>query len=192
MFNSTNISATFNPSTIPNSKAFGYGSIDFAGVSVNYSVYPSQYGLGIMVALPSRPKMKNGVQERDAQGRPAYNNEVFIRDASIRALVDEAVINAMANKGVYTAQTAAAAQQAGQYVGQVVQSTPVAPQMNRSFDNPVAAPQASFTPPPVQQHVQQSVPQFQQPTHVAVPPVVTPPVQQQVSSTAVWDEDLPF
>lgn len=192
MFNSTNISATFNPSTIPNSKAFGYGSIDFAGVSVNYSVYPSQYGLGIMVALPSRPKMKNGVQERDAQGRPAYNNEVFIRDASIRALVDEAVINAMANKGVYTAQTAAAAQQAGQYVGQVVQPTPVAPQMNRSFDNPVAAPQANFTPPPVQQPVQQSVPQFQQPTHVAVPPVVTPPVQQQVSSTTVWDEELPF
>ena len=68
MFNSTNISATFNASSIPNSKAFGYGSIDFAGVSVNYSVYPSQYGLGIMVSLPSRPKIKNGVQERDGQG----------------------------------------------------------------------------------------------------------------------------
>ena len=192
MFNSTNISATFNPSTIPNSKAFGYGSIDFAGVSVNYSVYPSQYGLGIMVALPSRPKMKNGVQERDAQGRPAYNNEVFIRDASIRALVDEAVINAMANRGVYTAQTAAAAQQAGQYVGQVVQAAPAAPQMNRSFDNPVAPAQASFVPPVQTPPVQQSIPRFQQPTNVAVPPVITPPVQQQVSSTAVWDEDLPF
>ena len=124
MFNSTNISATFNASSIPNSKAFGYGSIDFAGVSVNYSVYPSQYGLGIMVSLPSRPKMKNGVQERDGQGRPMYNNEVFIRDLNIRSLVDEAVINAMANKGVYTAQTAASAQQAGQYVGQVVQTQP--------------------------------------------------------------------
>ena len=109
MFNSTNISATFNASSIPNSKAFGYGSIDFAGVSVNYSVYPSQYGLGIMVSLPSRPKMKNGVQERDGQGRPMYNNEVFIRDLNIRSLVDEAVINAMANKGVYTAQAAASA-----------------------------------------------------------------------------------
>ena len=184
MFNSTNISATFNPSSIPNSKAFGYGSIDFAGVSVNYSVYPSQYGLGIMVSLPSRPKMKNGVQERDGQGRPMYNNEVFIRDLNIRSLVDEAVINAMANKGVYTAQTAASAQQAGQYVGQVVQSQPTN-QMNRSFDNPTAP----VSPPPVQ--TVQSVPQFQQATQAAVPPVVTPPVQQP-SSTTVWDEDLPF
>lgn len=178
MFNSTNISATFNVSSIPNSKAFGYGSIDFAGVSVNYSVYPSQYGLGIMVSLPSRPKMKNGVQEKDAQGRPMYNNEVFIRDASIRSLVDEAVVNAMANKGVYTAQTAASAQQAGQYVGQVVQAQP-ATNMNRSFDNPqVATP----TPTPVQA-VQQPVSQPQ--------PIVTP-VQNSVNSSAVWDEDLPF
>ena len=184
MFNSTNISATFNASSIPNSKAFGYGSIDFAGVSVNYSVYPSQYGLGIMVSLPSRPKIKNGVQERDGQGRPMYNNEVFIRDLNIRSLVDEAVINAMANKGVYTAQTAASAQQAGQYVGQVVQTQP-ANQMNRSFDNPTS----TVTPPPVQ--TVQSAPQFQQATQAAVLPVVTPSVQQP-SSTAVWEEDLPF
>ena len=189
MFNSTNISATFNASSIPNSKAFGYGSIDFAGVSVNYSVYPSQYGLGIMVSLPSRPKMKNGVQERDGQGRPMYNNEVFIRDLNIRSLVDEAVINAMANKGVYTQQTAAAAQQAGQYVGQVVQQAqPAANQMNRSFDDPTGSvPQAA----PVQAVHQPVTPQFQQPTPVAVPPVVTPPVQQP-NSTTVWDEDLPF
>lgn len=184
MFNSTNISATFNTSSIPNSKAFGYGSIDFAGVSVNYSVYPSNYGLGIMVSLPSRPKMKNGVQERDGQGRPMYNNEVFIRDLNIRSLVDEAVINAMANKGVYTQQTAASAQQAGQYVGQVVQSQPAAPKMNSSFD-----PGEYSSPPPVQ--TVQSAPQFQQATQVVVPSVVTPPVQQP-SSTTVWDEDLPF
>lgn len=192
MFNSTNISAVFHPSSIPNSKAFGFGSIDFAGVSVNYSVYPSNYGLGIMVSLPSRPKMKNGVQERDAQGRPAYNNEVFIRDMAIRNLVDEAVINAMANKGVYTAQTAAAAQQAGQHVNQVVQSAAPQSQMNRSFENPTSTP------------VQQGMPQFNtQPQQSAsasnvgfqprasTPQVVTPPVQQ-ASASAVWDEELPF
>ena len=141
----------------------------------------------LAVAGPSRPDRcahPFHAQERDGQGRPMYNNEVFIRDLNIRSLVDEAVINAMANKGVYTAQTAASAQQAGQYVGQVVQTQP-ANQMNRSFDNPTS----TVSPPPVQ--TVQSVPQFQQVTQAAVPPVVTPPVQQP-SSTTVWDEDLPF
>ncbi len=171
MFNGNNVSATFNVSSIPGSKAFGYGSVDFAGISVNYTVYPSPHGLGIMVSYPSRPRMKNGVQERDAQGRPAYVNEVFIRDASIRLLADEAVLNAMANKGVYTQQTAQHAQQAGQYVGHVVQSP-----VSQVFDNPAEEVRTIPTPAPI-------------------PQVVTPtPVQQSVlgGNSTVCDDDLPF
>ena len=67
MFNKNNISASFFPNTT-SSRSFGYGSIDFAGVSVNYSVMPSQYGLGIFVMYPSRPKMKDGVHEKDQNG----------------------------------------------------------------------------------------------------------------------------
>ena len=166
MFNGNNVSATFNVSSIPGSKAFGYGSVDFAGVSVNYTVYPSPHGLGIMVSYPSRPRMKNGVQERDAvTGRLSYTNEVFIRDASLRLLADEAVLNAMANKGVYTQQTAQQAQQAGQYVNKVVQSP-----NNQMFDNPEA--------------VQPKAPL----------PVSTPIVQAPVLSanSTMCDDDLPF
>lgn len=131
MFNSKNISANFNVNTLANSRAFGYGSIDFSGVSVNYTVYPSNYGLGIMVALPSRPKMKQGVQEKDTNGRPVYVHEVFIKDPSIRTLVDEAVLDAMANKGVYTEKTAIEAQKAGVSVTNVVPNSD-----SNSFSNP--------------------------------------------------------
>lgn len=157
MFNSNNISASFNVNGIPGSKAFGYGSVDFAGISVNYTVYPSPHGLGIMVSYPSRPRMKGGVQERDANNRPMYVNEVFIKDLTIRGLADEAVLNAMANKGVYTQHTAQQAQASGQYVHQIVQ--PVA-STRHTFDNPdetsqpaaqpVATPPPTYTPPPVQ------------------------------------------
>ena len=156
MFNKNNISASFFPNTT-SSRSFGYGSIDFAGVSVNYSVMPSQYGLGIFVMYPSRPKMKDGVHEKDQNGRPAYTNEVFIKDLHLRTLVDEVVLNAMANKGVYTQHTAQQAQASGQYVHQVVQ--PVA-STRHTFDNPdetsqpaaqpVATPPPTYTPPPVQ------------------------------------------
>ena len=123
MFNKNNISASFFPNTT-SSRSFGYGSIDFAGVSVNYSVMPSQYGLGIFVMYPSRPKMKDGVHEKDQNGRPAYTNEVFIKDLHLRNLVDEVVLNAMANKGVYTQATAQQVQQAGGFVAPVNNSVP--------------------------------------------------------------------
>ena len=132
MFNKNNISASFFPNTT-SSRSFGYGSIDFAGVSVNYSVMPSQYGLGIFVMYPSRPKMKDGVHEKDQNGRPAYTNEVFIKDLHLRTLVDEVVLNAMANKGVYTQATAQQVQQAGGYVAPVNNSVP-----STSFNAPPA------------------------------------------------------
>lgn len=177
MFNSNNISATFNVNGIPGSKAFGYGSVDFAGVSVNYTVYPSPHGLGIMVSYPSRPRMKGGVQERDANNRPMYVNEVFIRDINIRNLADEAVLNAMANKGVYTQQSAQQAQAAGQYVQQVVQ--PVA-STRHTFDNPEETTQ---TPQKVIQPVATPAPT----------PTYTPPPQTVMAgNSTVCDDDLPF
>ena len=134
MFNKNNVTASFNPSTIVGSKAIGYGSVDFAGVSVNYTVYPSTYGLGIGVVYPSRPRMKDGVQVKDpTTGKPVYNNEVFIKDFNIRTLADEAVLNAMSNKGVYTQATAQQVQQAGGYVAQSV--TPSSANTT-SFSNP--------------------------------------------------------
>lgn len=178
MFNKNNISASFFPNTT-SSRSFGYGSIDFAGVSVNYSVMPSQYGLGIFVMFPSRPKMKDGVHEKDQNGRPAYTNEVFIKDLHLRTLVDEVVLNAMANKGVYTHATAQQVQQAGGYVAPTnVSSTP-----SVSF-NP---PNTSFNTSSTQTNVQSTVEEITQKEEVEIEVKTTP-----VTNSVKYEDELPF
>lgn len=201
MLTSSNVSATFFPSNIPGSKSFGYGTVDFAGVCVNYTAYPSSYGLGVMVSYPSRPRMKNGVQERDPNtGRALYINEVFVRDMALRNIVEEAVVNAMANKGVYTAATAAQAQQAGVHVAQVVQ-TPAPTSSPYSFAPPVAQSQPASNPLTFSPPGQEATPRFASPSQVQPPPV-QPVVQPAASSardysyasnnSARCDEELPF
>lgn len=100
MLQKTDITVTFTPSSLPNSKSLGYGQINICGVIIAYSVLPSNYNLGIFVSYPSKPVIKNGVQERDATGKPKYFQEVYVADQNTRSLIDEAVLNAMLNKGV--------------------------------------------------------------------------------------------
>lgn len=83
----------------PGNKAFGYGTIKVAGISINYSVYPSPYNLGIMLNLPSHRSMKDGVPQMK-DGKPLYINDVYIADPALRIKIDEAVLNAMYNKGI--------------------------------------------------------------------------------------------
>ena len=173
MFNKNNISASFFPNTT-SSRSFGYGSIDFAGVSVNYSVMPSQYGLGIFVMYPSRPKMKDGVHEKDQNGRPAYTNEVFIKDLHLRTLVDEVVLNAMANKGVYTHATAQQVQQAGGYVAPVNNSVP-----STSFNAPPAK--------VADEQVKSQIEENTQKEEVEIEVKTTP-----VTNSVKYEDELPF
>lgn len=101
MLQPTDITATFHPSTLPNSRSLGIGQLNVCGVIISYSVYPSQYGLGFLVSYPSKPSMKNGVQEIDAKGKPKYFNEVYVADQNTRGMLENAIQNAMANRGIY-------------------------------------------------------------------------------------------
>lgn len=94
MLTINNIVATFNPSTIPDSKSIGYGTITIAdAVSFNYSLYRStKSALGFFVGLPSKRKT-------NPDGTVSYVNEVFIKP-EYRSLIDEAVSRAMVNKGL--------------------------------------------------------------------------------------------
>lgn len=194
MINATDISVIFNPSTIQGSRSLGYGQVNILGIMISYTVFPSNFGLGFMVSFPSKPSIKNGVQELDANGKPKYFKEVYIQNIELRNMIDAAVQNAMANKGVYVGQAAQQAYQAGVVVHQQTQ----APQTNNSFQNPsFTQPSNSFTP-PVQQ-VQQATPaSYQQP--VSMPSVLQQqPVQPATLTPANFagsslnlDDDLPF
>ena len=87
---------TANPT---GSKSLGYGTFKVAGISINYSVFSSPYNLGIMLNLPSHRSMKDGVAQMK-DGKPHYINDVYIGDWALKTRIEEAVINAMYNKGV--------------------------------------------------------------------------------------------
>ena len=96
MFKQTDISVIFNQNGIPGNRALGYGSVNILGIVLSYTVYPSPYGLGFMVSFASKPVIKDGVQEKDANGRPKYFKEVYIQNIDLRNMIDEGVQNAMA------------------------------------------------------------------------------------------------
>lgn len=100
MLLASDISATFYPSTFDGAKSLGVGQLNIGGIVINFTVYPSNYGQGFYVSLPSRPDIKNGVHEVDEKGRKKYINEVYIAEQAVRPLVDDAVLQAMQNKGV--------------------------------------------------------------------------------------------
>lgn len=100
MLLATDVTATFHPSTIPGSRSLGVGQLNVCGIVINFTVYPSQYGQGFLVSFPSRPVIKNGVHEVDNFGKKKYINEVYIADQSVRPIVDDAVLQAMQNKGI--------------------------------------------------------------------------------------------
>lgn len=125
MLLATDLSATFYPSTIQGSRSLGYGQLNVGGIVINFTVYPSQYGQGFYVSFPSRPAMKNGVQEIDERGQKKYVNEVYISEQSVRPLVDDAVLQAMQNKGLTV-------------------PTPTPQTNNRSFAPPVQEAARSF------------------------------------------------
>lgn len=181
MIRETDISVIFNPNSLQGSRSLGYGQINIFGIIISYSVFPSNFGLGFMVSYPSKPSIKNGVQEMDQNGKPKYFKEVYIQNIELRNMIDNAVQNAMANKGVFVGQTAQQAQQAGFVVQQPAyqpqQSTPhpaMSPQFaqpQQTYNSPAPQP-TSFAP---SQPAQTS---FAQPAQFAAP-VVTPAPQVQ-------------
>lgn len=101
MITQNDVRATFNPSA-EGHRSLGYGSIIlFDELFINYTVIKSNYGLGFFVILPSRQVIKNGVPEKDENGRNKYSNEVFVKNGDIKHYIDNAVQNAMINKGVH-------------------------------------------------------------------------------------------
>lgn len=104
MLLATDVTATFHPSTIPGSRSLGVGQLNVCGIVINFTVYPSQYGQGFLVSFPSRPVIKNGVHEVDQYGKKKYMNEVYIADQSVRPIIDDAVLQAMTNKGITVQQ----------------------------------------------------------------------------------------
>lgn len=104
MLLATDVTATFHPSTIPGSRSLGVGQLNVCGIVINFTVYPSQYGQGFLVSFPSRPVIKNGVHEVDNFGKKKYMNEVYIADQAVRPIVDDAVLQAMQNKGITVQQ----------------------------------------------------------------------------------------
>lgn len=101
MIRDTDITVNFHPSTIPGTRTYGIGTLSFFGaININFTVWPSQFGLGIMVAFPSRQAFKDGQPVLDEKGKNKYYNEVYISNYELRSMIDNAVINAMANKGI--------------------------------------------------------------------------------------------
>lgn len=100
----TDVSATFHPSTIPGSRSLGVGQLNVCGIIISFTVYPSNFGQGFLISYPSKPAIKNGVQELDAKGKPKYFNEVYVSDINSRAIIENAVLSAMQNKGVVVQQ----------------------------------------------------------------------------------------
>lgn len=101
MLQRNEVSASFFSNSFENSKEIGFGFLNIAGLAVNYKVYPSPYDYGFMIAFPSKPKMKNGIHQTDEKtGKPAYFNEVYIKDQEIKPILYEAVQKAMQNNGI--------------------------------------------------------------------------------------------
>lgn len=98
MLLASDVSATFYPSTFQGS-SMGVGQLNICGIVINFTVYPSQYGQGILVSFPSKPVIKNGEHVME-NGKKKYNNEVYVADRSIQPIIDNAVLQAMQNKGV--------------------------------------------------------------------------------------------
>lgn len=133
MLLATDVTATFHPSTIQGSRSLGVGQLNVCGIVINFTVYPSQYGQGFLVSFPSRPVIKNGVHEIDQYGKKKYMNEVYIADQTVRPIVDDAVLQAMTNKGITVQQPA---QQPQGNRGFVQQGNPQSfAQQNTSFNN---------------------------------------------------------
>jgi hypothetical protein len=169
MFKQTDISVIFNQNGIPGNRALGYGSVNILGIVLSYTVYPSPYGLGFMVSFASKPVIKDGVQEKDANGRPKYFKEVYIQNIDLRNMIDEAVQNAMANKGVVVGQAATLA-------GQPQSAPPQQPSTN--FSQPAVT--ASNPAPP----------QVTQPTATPQPTIET--YNTSLGSSIIADDELPF
>lgn len=167
MFKQTDISVIFNQNGIPGNRALGYGSVNILGIVLSYTVYPSPYGLGFMVSFASKPVMKDGVQEKDANGRPKYFKEVYIQNIDLRNMIDEAVQNAMANKGIVVGQAATLA-------GQPQSAPPQQP--STSFSQPTAS-----NPAPTQ---------ATQPT--ATPQSTIETYNTSLGSSIIADDELPF
>lgn len=133
MLLATDVNATFHPSTYQDSRSLGVGQLNICGIVINFTVYPSQYGQGFLVSFPSRPVIKNGVHEVDQFGKKKYMNEVYIADQAVKPIIDDAVLQAMQNKGVVVEVPSPTNQNSGQ--GQ------------RSFNQPQSKPNTSFAPP---------------------------------------------
>lgn len=172
MFKQTDISVIFNQNGIPGNRALGYGSVNILGIVLSYTVYPSPYGLGFMVSFASKPVIKDGVQEKDANGRPKYFKEVYIQNIDLRNMIDEAVQNAMANKGVIVGQAATMSGQS--------QSTPPQ-QPSTSFSQPAVTPAAS-NPVPTQATQPTASPQ----------PTTVETYNTSLGSSIIADDELPF
>ena len=196
MIRATDISVIFHPNTIQGSRSLGYGQINILGIMISFTLYPSNFGLGFMVSYPSKPSIKNGVQELDANGKPKYFKEVYIQNIELRNMIDNAVQNAMANKGVYVGQPAPQQQQANYQQPQ----TGFTPPAQTSFASPAAftpppvtqqnAP-AAFVPPPVVNPVNQPLTTVYQQNNVN-PSAVTTPTANPGGYSTVQDDDLPL
>lgn len=102
MINRTDIEVSFLPSTIPGAKTYGIATINVGGICILTTIFKSALGAGFFISYPNKPILaKDGTQERDEKGKPKYRNEVYIKDAELRGILEDAVLNAMANKGVY-------------------------------------------------------------------------------------------
>lgn len=177
MLHPTDITATFHASTIPNSRSLGVGQLNVCGIIISFTVYPSNYGQGFLISYPSKPAIKNGVQELDAKGKPKYFNEVYVADVNTRAMIEDAVLNAMQNRGVYIQQPQAQPQgQARPYNApqQTYQQPYQQPQQQYINGQGVSNAANSFTPP-----------------STANPVNVTPTVSLPGSSV-IGADDLPF
>ena len=134
MFNSQNTSATFNINTDTTKKAIGNGMLDMAGIGIQYSVYVSAYtDSGLLISLPSKALYVNGQPVKNERGYSVFDNLVTIANKDIQSIIDEAVLNAMANKGVYFAAQAEQAKAAGLNVTKIIEAP--APKSN-NFGSP--------------------------------------------------------
>jgi hypothetical protein len=203
MIRATDIIVSFNPNTLQGSRSLGYGQVNILGIIISYTVYPSNFGLGFMVSYPSKPSIKNGVHELDAAGKPKYFKEVYIQNIELRNMIDNAVQNAMANKGVYVNQPAqqAAPPQQNNFVNPVQFN---AQQNSNTFQAPASntftqqsAPVQQAPAPVVQGGASQGVTPapvntFNQPLTTVYQQANTTTTTASPGSSIVADDDLPF
>ena len=149
MFNSQNVTATFTRNTDTSKKEIGSGHLDMAGIQIHYRVYASSYKpSGVLVSLPSKALYKDGVPVKNEKGYSVFESLVSVTDETVQTLIDEAVVQGMANKGVFLAQDEANARKAGYDVAEVVGQ----PKSNNSFSSYSQSNTNTnnTTPPPIQ------------------------------------------